>query len=108
MAHPLEVRSPNLDVNAKVQKEQQRTELNLTVRGEQRKKLEQVAALEHHSVSNLIEIMADERWKRLKVEKRKEKRVREREKGQSGLAPISRTRVRVVIAVSVQIRTERG
>ena len=26
MAHPLEVRGPNLDVNAKVQKEQQQTE----------------------------------------------------------------------------------
>ena len=39
--------------------------LNLTVREEQRKKLEQMAAFEKRSVSNLIEVMADERWKRL-------------------------------------------
>jgi hypothetical protein len=39
--------------------------LNVTVRKEQRKKLEQLAAFEKHSVSNLIEVMADERWKRL-------------------------------------------
>jgi hypothetical protein len=35
------------------------------VREEQRKKLEQMAALEKRSVSNLIEVMADERWDRL-------------------------------------------
>ena len=39
--------------------------LNLTVREEQRNKLEQMASIENRSVSNLIEIMADERWKRL-------------------------------------------
>ena len=39
--------------------------LNLSVREEQRKKLEQMAALEKRSVSNLIEVMADERWERL-------------------------------------------
>ena len=39
--------------------------LNLTVREEQRNKLEQMAALEKRSVSNLIEVMADERWERL-------------------------------------------
>jgi hypothetical protein len=39
--------------------------LNLTVRGEQRNKLEQMASLENRSPSNLIEVMADERWKRL-------------------------------------------
>ena len=39
--------------------------LNLTVRDEQRNKLEQMAALEKRSVSNLIEVMADERWERL-------------------------------------------
>jgi hypothetical protein len=31
----------------------------------QRNKLEQMASLENRSVSNLIEIMADERWERL-------------------------------------------
>jgi hypothetical protein len=35
------------------------------VRDEQRNKLEQMASLENRSVSNLIEVMADERWKRL-------------------------------------------
>ena len=39
--------------------------LNLTVREEQRNKLEQMASLENRSVSNLIEVMADERWQRL-------------------------------------------
>ena len=39
--------------------------LNLTVREEQRNKLEQMASLEKRSVSNLIEVMADERWERL-------------------------------------------
>jgi predicted CopG family antitoxin len=43
-------------------------DLNLTVRDEQRNKLEQMASLENRSVSNLIEVMADERWKRLAVE----------------------------------------
>jgi len=35
------------------------------VRDEQRNKLEQMASLENRSVSNLIGVMADERWKRL-------------------------------------------
>jgi hypothetical protein len=39
--------------------------LNLTVRDEQRNKLEQMASLEKRSLSNLIEVMADERWERL-------------------------------------------
>jgi hypothetical protein len=39
--------------------------LNLTVREEQRNRLEQMASLEKRSVSNLIEVMADERWERL-------------------------------------------
>ena len=39
--------------------------INLTVREEQPNKLEQMAAIEKRSVSNLIEIMADERWERL-------------------------------------------
>ena len=39
--------------------------LNLTVREEQRNRLEQMAALEKRSVSNLIEVMADERWEQL-------------------------------------------
>jgi hypothetical protein len=35
------------------------------LREEERNKLEQMASLENRSVSNLIEVMADERWKRL-------------------------------------------
>ena len=50
---------------AKSKKNKNKPKLNLTVRQEQRNKLEQMASLENRSVSNLIEVMADERWKRL-------------------------------------------
>ena len=50
---------------AKSKKNKNKPKLNLTVREEQRNKLEQMAALEKRSVSNLIEVMADERWQRL-------------------------------------------
>ena len=46
-------------------KKNNKAKLNLTVRDEQRHKLEQMASLENRSLSNLIEVMADERWKRL-------------------------------------------
>ena len=49
----------------KSKKNQNKPKLNLTVRDEQRNKLEQMASLEKRSLSNLIEVMADERWKRL-------------------------------------------
>ena len=49
----------------KPKKKKNKAKLNLTVREEQRNKLEQMASLESRSVSNLIEVMADERWKRL-------------------------------------------
>ena len=49
----------------KSKKNKNKAKLNLTVRDEQRSKLEQMASLENRSVSNLIEVMADERWKRL-------------------------------------------
>ena len=49
----------------KSKKHKNKAKLNLTVRDEQRIKLEQMASLENRSVSNLIEVMADERWKRL-------------------------------------------
>ena len=39
--------------------------LNPTLHRAQRNKLEQMASLEKRSVSNLIEVMADERWERL-------------------------------------------
>jgi uncharacterized protein (DUF1778 family) len=50
---------------AKSKKNNSKAKLNLTVRDEQRNKLEQMASLENRSVSNLIEVMADARWKRL-------------------------------------------
>jgi uncharacterized protein (DUF1778 family) len=50
---------------AKSKKNNNKLKLNLTVRDEQRKKLEQMAAIEKRSVSNLVEVMADERWERL-------------------------------------------
>jgi hypothetical protein len=51
--------------NGKIEKNKNKPKLNLTVREEQRNKLEQMASLENRSVSNLIEVMADERWVRL-------------------------------------------
>jgi uncharacterized protein (DUF1778 family) len=50
---------------AKSKKNKNKPKLNLTVREEQRNKLEQMASLEKRSLSNLIEVMADERWERL-------------------------------------------
>src|SRR5215471_4244757 len=50
---------------AKFKKNNTKLKLNITVREEQRSKLEQMAAIEKRSVSNLIEVMADERWERL-------------------------------------------
>ena len=50
---------------AKSKKTKSKSKLNLTVRDEQRNKLEQMASLENRSVSNLIEVMANERWERL-------------------------------------------
>jgi hypothetical protein len=49
----------------KSKKNKNKPKLNLTVGEEQRNKLEQMASSENRSVSNLIEVMADERWKRL-------------------------------------------
>ena len=49
----------------KSKKNKNKGKLNLTVREEERNKLEQMASLEKRSVSNLIEVMADERWERL-------------------------------------------
>jgi uncharacterized protein (DUF1778 family) len=46
-------------------KSNQKPKLNITVHEDQRNKLEQMASLEKRSVSNLIEVMADERWERL-------------------------------------------
>ena len=50
---------------AKSKKNKTKAKLNLSVREEQRNKLEKMASLENRSVSNLIEVMANERWERL-------------------------------------------
>ena len=50
---------------AKRKKNSTKLKINLSLREEQRNKLEQMAAIEKRSVSNLIEVMADERWERL-------------------------------------------
>ena len=50
---------------AKSKKNQTKAKLNLSVREEPRNKLEKMASLENRSVSNLIEVMANERWERL-------------------------------------------
>jgi len=55
----------DLGANGKIQKEQEQTEAQPDVREEQRNKLEQMGSLENRSVSNLIEVMANERWERL-------------------------------------------
>jgi hypothetical protein len=44
-----------------------KAKLNLSVRDESRRKLDEMAAREKRSISNLIEIMADERYERLIV-----------------------------------------
>ena len=43
----------------------QKGKLNITLRDEARQKLAALAELEKRSVSNLIEVMADERWEAL-------------------------------------------
>ena len=50
---------------AKSKKNKNKEKLNLSVREEPRNKLEKMASLENRSVSNLIEVMANERWERL-------------------------------------------
>src|ERR1700746_3690942 len=64
-AQPLEIGGAIRVRMAKSKKNKSKPKINLTVREEQRRKLEQMAALEKRSVSNLIEVMADERWERL-------------------------------------------
>src|SRR6516225_7036226 len=50
---------------AKSKKNKTKPKLNLSVHEEQRNKLDEMAAIEKRSVSNLIEVIADERWERL-------------------------------------------
>ena len=46
-------------------KSNQKPKLNITLREEAKQKLAALAELEKRSVSNLIEVMADERWEQL-------------------------------------------
>jgi len=57
---------------AKSKKNKTKGKLNLTVSDEHRNELEQMASLENRSLSNLVEVMADERWKRLAEQQGKE------------------------------------
>jgi len=49
----------------KTKKTNQKPKLNITLRQDTKQKLAALAELEKRSVSNLIEIMADERWEQL-------------------------------------------
>ena len=49
----------------KKKKSNQRSKLNITLREETKQKLAALAELEKRSVSNLIEVLADERWEKL-------------------------------------------
>ena len=52
-------------IKPKKKKSNQKPKLNVTLREETKQKLAALAELEKRSVSNLIEIMADERWEEL-------------------------------------------
>jgi hypothetical protein len=52
-------------VSTKNKKNNQRPKLNITLHGDTKEKLAALARLEKRSVSNLIEVMADERWEKL-------------------------------------------
>jgi hypothetical protein len=52
-------------VKEKKKKNNRKPKLNITLREETKQKLAALAELEKRSVSNLIEVMADERWEEL-------------------------------------------
>jgi uncharacterized protein (DUF1778 family) len=56
---------PHMAMKPKKKKNNQKPKLNVTVHEAQRNKLEQMASIKKRSVSDLIEVMADERWERL-------------------------------------------
>jgi len=49
----------------KMKKSNQKSKLNITLHDDAKQKLATLAKLEKRSVSNLIEVMADERWEKL-------------------------------------------
>jgi hypothetical protein len=52
-------------MKATKKKSNQKPKLNITLHDEAKQKLAALAQLEKRSVSNLIEVMADERWEKL-------------------------------------------
>ena len=52
-------------IKPKKKKSNQKPKLNITLREEAKQKLAALAGLEKRSVSNLIEVLADERWEQL-------------------------------------------
>ena len=52
-------------MKAKKKNSNQKPKLNITLHEDTKQKLTALAQLEKRSVSNLIEIMADERWEKL-------------------------------------------
>ena len=56
---------PYTVMKPKEKKGNQKGKLNITLREETKQKLAALAALEKRSVSNLIEVMGDERWEKL-------------------------------------------
>jgi hypothetical protein len=55
----------NSPIVMKPKKNNQKPKLNITLHEDTKEKLAALARLEKRSVSNLIEVMADERWERL-------------------------------------------
>src|SRR5262249_7882278 len=69
-AHPRHTRqrknaTSDTAMKAKKKKSNQKPKLNITLHEDTKQKLTALAQLEKRSVSNLIEIMADERWEKL-------------------------------------------
>ena len=60
-----ELQSSYMVMKPKKKKGNQKGKLNITLREETKQKLAALAALEKRSVSNLIEVMGDERWEKL-------------------------------------------
>jgi hypothetical protein len=56
---------PDTVMKTKKKKSNQKPKLNITLHEDTKQKLTALAQLEKRSVSNLIEIMADERWEKL-------------------------------------------
>jgi len=60
-----ERRNAGTEMKAKKKKSGRKPKLNITLREETKQKLAALAQLEKRSVSNLIEVMTDDRWEAL-------------------------------------------